>query len=189
MIHHLTVQGTAACCKGHTLHSIQGKRVNLLLSKQSYNLPVVHVTKEKSFLFISLHPMLYQDTFHHQRLTIEGSMDASFLIELTLQGQGLAAGTVAFLDMLSAMYGKLPADQLANTIIICENYSGTPLRAQLQIGNWLRRHKNQTGKVAIVGAQAWEARVGKAIMKIARMKTIAFFKQEAVAREWLHAAS
>lgn len=129
--------------------------------------------------------MLYQHTFTHKNLTIHGAMDTNFQLQITLRGTGNTEGTAAFLHMLSEMYAKLPAAHAADTIIVCDNYRGTPLRAQFQIGSWLVRHKSQTGKVAIVGAQPWEARIGKAVMKIARMKSIAFFKQQDAALAWI----
>ena len=129
--------------------------------------------------------LLYENSYQDEKIAIEASMNSLYQMNFHFSGRGSSNGVVAFIDILTKMHEHIPNEENADALLNCLEYGRTPLLSQLQIGKWLLRNKKKTGRISIVGAKALEVKIAKAIMRIARIDRIAFFKNTADAYAWL----
>ena len=102
---------------------------------------------------------------------------------MTAVGRGTMDGAhamVAFLDK-----ALLATEEQASALMLIGGVESTPNRAQFLLGKWLMSHKARVGKVAVVGAKAWERKLAQAICAMASFKTLTFHQTEAEGRAWL----
>lgn len=133
--------------------------------------------------------LLYDKRYEDPHGWFSFTIDPTFFTTVRFFGRGSMAGTHAFVAMLddSLALNRETAPQV-RSLVDMTHLSGTPLRAQFLIGKWLFGHKTHVERVAIFGARMWERKIAQAVMTIARMDCVAFFKTEDEARRFLDAA-
>jgi hypothetical protein len=127
----------------------------------------------------------YNRRFENENGYFTVRVDENFLCTSTFFGRGSMVGTRAFIQMLEEISHLLSSGAKYQSLLDLTGLRGTPLRAQLSLGRWMLKNKGRVDKVAIVGAKAWERRIAKAVMKIARFKRIDFFQGVDEALCWL----
>lgn len=124
----------------------------------------------------------YRDAISWFRLTVDGEYRGI----VRAHGKGNMDGSRALLGMMDRVIAGSGASgkQFTGLIDMREVHS-SPLRAQFLIGKWLFRQKKNFSRAAVFGARPWEAKIARAVLKIARFHNVGFFDEEASAREYL----
>jgi len=128
---------------------------------------------------------LYDERYQDEVFRMHCTLDAQLRMRVHFEGRGSSGGTRAFIRMLTEMHAQVPAGSRSDALLDCTDYAGTPIRAQLSIGKWLLRNTAKTGRIALAGAQPLEEKVGRAVMKIARIDRMAFFPTVPEGQSWL----
>jgi len=126
----------------------------------------------------------YRDSNGEFRVT----MDEDAMIVMGFDGRGSIQGTWALVGILDEVTALLDAHEKVRCVVDLRGLSSTPLRAQLILGKWLFQHRGNVKAIAIYGARPWEKKLAKAVMKIARLKQVAFLDHEKAARDWIATA-
>lgn len=113
------------------------------------------------------------------RVTEEGLSTTRFF------GRGSLEITHAFIDALDEGIDVVPDELIVRGRVDMSELEGTPLRAQFLVGKWLLKNKQRFAKIAVFGARPWEAKVARAVMKIARMRNVGFFDTDREADDYL----
>lgn len=108
-----------------------------------------------------------------------------YRIVVRFHGRGTVEGTQAFLRVIDEAIEAYPDELPKCALLDVSDLQKTPLRSQIIMGHWLLTKKHLIGHVALLGARRWERAIAKAVMKIARMNRIDFFKTEGAATQWL----
>ena len=117
--------------------------------------------------------------------TIKLTVDASYRVRLVLRGKGTMPGTLAFLKMLDESIRELDQDHKKAVSIDLRGLSGSPVRAQFILGKWLFKNKSNVAGLAIFGGKAWEMKLARLVVKIARLHGVGFFDTEPQAISFL----
>ncbi len=117
--------------------------------------------------------------------TITYSIDPEYKARVVMTGKGSMDGTHAFVKMLDEAIDELGRDKLVESKIDLRRLSHSPMRAQFVLGKWLFGNKKLIKNLAIFGGKAWEMKLARLIMKIARMPRVGFFDTEAQAVAFL----
>jgi len=117
--------------------------------------------------------------------TITYTIDGEYKARIVMGGKGTMDGTHAFVRMLDDAITELGRDKKVTTKIDLRNLRDSPVRAQFILGKWLFKNKDQVENLAIFGGKAWEMRLARLIMKIARMHRVGFFDTEPQALAFL----
>jgi|GEM_PF-2240833 len=115
----------------------------------------------------------YQDAAGRFRFVI---LQDSLVALARFRGKGSVPGTREFARMLEDASNRLPPGSKVKAIADLTELSKTPMRAQFILGKWLFANRSKCGRIAIVGAAAWERKLATAVFKIARLSDIAFFQ-------------
>lgn len=117
--------------------------------------------------------------------TITVQTDAEHRTFARLKGKGTIEGTRAFIRMLDDNVRQMGHLGQTRALVSLAGLYSSPVRAQLMLGKWLFANKRVVASLAIYGGAAWEMKLARAVMKIARMKQVGFFDTEALARRYL----
>lgn len=85
-------------------------------------------------------------------------------------GKGTMDGARAIVAHFNEALGLLGGDTKFTGLVDLRQLSGSPLRAQFVLGKWLVTHKALFERVGIYGGKPLEARMARAIIRMARMK-------------------
>ena len=117
--------------------------------------------------------------------TITYTIDAEYKARVVMTGKGSMDGTHAFVRMLNEAIAELGREHKVESKVDLRKLSNSPVRAQFVLGKWLFANKPLIKNLAIFGGKAWEMKLARLIMKIARMPRVGFFDTEAQAMTFL----
>jgi hypothetical protein len=100
-------------------------------------------------------------------------------------GKGSMEGTRMFLRFADEAIVELGDAYRTFSLVNLTQLDSAPLRAQFSLGKWLFSNKRYITKIAVFGGRPFEMKLARAVMKIARMREVDFFKTEASARAFL----
>ncbi len=113
-------------------------------------------------------------------------VDSAHRALMVTEGKGTMAGARASIATLEEGLATLGQSPPFTGIVDVRDVTGSPLRAQVTLGRWLLRHRHVFGRIAVLGAAPWEARLGHAIAHIARMQAkVSFVATERQGRRFL----
>jgi len=101
-------------------------------------------------------------------------------------GKGTMDGARAFLRFADEAIVHFGDDYRTQSLVDLSELHGAPLRSQFLLGKWLFKNKRYIQKIAVFGGKPYEMTIAKAVMKIARMKQVDFFKRGDEARRFLN---
>lgn len=116
---------------------------------------------------------------------ISYTIDVDYKARVVMKGDGSMSGTNAFVTMLDQALDELGRDKHVFAKVDLRGLSNSPLRAQFVLGKWLFRNKKVIKNLAIFGGKAWEMKLARVIMKIAKMPRVGFFDTEPQAVQFL----
>jgi|GEM_PF-3961271 len=128
---------------------------------------------------------LFQRSYRDHKTWFTAQAHDPCRIVVRFHGRGTVPGTHAFLAVIDEAITEFPDELPKSALLDVSDLKKTPLRSQIIMGHWLLTKKHLIGHVALVGARAWERAIAKAVMKLARMNRIDFFKTEDAAIRWL----
>jgi hypothetical protein len=128
---------------------------------------------------------LFQRNYRDHKTWFTAEAHDPYRIVVRFYGRGTVPGTHAFLAVIDEAITEFPDALPKSALLDVSDLRKTPLRSQIIMGHWLLTKKQLIGHVALVGARAWERTIAKAVMKLARMNRIDFFKTEDAAIRWL----
>jgi hypothetical protein len=129
--------------------------------------------------------LLYDRTFEDGEVFISVQIDERYRTRIALQGRGTMEGVLAFLAMLDECIAELGTDHPVEALIDLLALDGAPLRAQVRIGRWLFAKRHLVKSVAVFGGKTWEMKLARAVMAMARIHNVGFFKAEPEAVRYL----
>ena len=112
-------------------------------------------------------------------------LEESLLALARFRGKGTVAGTRAFAEMLEESTQLLPPGRKVMAIADLSELYKTPMRAQFILGKWLLTRRSICGRIAVVGAAAWERKLATAVFKLARLSDIGFFATQGEAQRYM----
>ena len=124
----------------------------------------------------------YNDAHGRFRFVI---LEESLVALARFRGKGTVAGTRAFADMLEESTRILPPGRKVRAIADLSELYKTPMRAQFILGKWLLTRRSICGRIAVVGAAAWERKLAAAVFKLARLSDIGFFATQREAQVYM----
>jgi len=128
---------------------------------------------------------LFERSYRDHKSWFTAQAHDRYRIVVRFHGRGTIEGTKAFLAVMDESIAEFPEELPKSALLDVSDFRKTPLRSQILMGHWLLTKKHLVGHVALVGARAWERAIAKAVMKLARMNRIDFFKTEIAALQWL----
>lgn len=129
--------------------------------------------------------LLYDRAFEDGKVSISVQIDERYRTRIALKGRGTMEGVLAFLGMLDECIEELGTDHPVEALIDLLALDGAPIRAQVKIGRWLFAKRHLVKSVAVFGGKTWEMKVARAVMVIARIHNVGFFKEEPEAVRYL----
>jgi len=100
-------------------------------------------------------------------------------------GKGTMDGARAFLRFADEAIVEFGDEYLTTSLVDLSQLHSAPLRSQFLLGKWLFKNKRYIAKIAVFGGKPYEMAIARAVMKIARMKQVGFFKRGEEARAFL----
>ena len=100
-------------------------------------------------------------------------------------GKGTMDGARAFLRFVNEAIEEFGDEYLTTSLVDLSQLHGAPIRSQFLLGKWLFKNKRYIAKIAVFGGKPYEMAIARAVMKIARMKQVDFFKRGPDARAFL----
>lgn len=94
-------------------------------------------------------------------------------------GKGTMDGSRAVIAAMNDALERIGTDHQLTGLVDLGELSGSPMRAQFMLGKWLLGHRKIFGQVVIFGGKAWERKLAKAIIAIARLgQNVTFLETE-----------
>ncbi len=112
-------------------------------------------------------------------------VDSDHVLYVKFQGKGTVPGTRELVAMFDEVASLREPGETIDVYMDLTGLSKTPLRAQAIMAKWLVINRSLVGRVALVGAKAWERKIAQAVLKVARFDRAAFFKGHVEGTAWL----
>ena len=113
-------------------------------------------------------------------------VDSEFRSFLHFEGKGSMDGTRAFVRFADEAIAEFGENYRSQSLVDLTKLDSAPLRAQFVLGKWLLKNKRYLTQIAVFGGKPFEMAIARAVMKIARMKSVGFFNHGHQARQFLN---
>ena len=113
-------------------------------------------------------------------------VDSEYRSFLHFEGKGSMEGTRAFVGFANEAIAEFGENYRSQSLVDLTKLHSAPLRAQFVLGKWLLKNKRYLTQIAVFGGKPFEMAIARAVMKIARMKSVGFFNRGPEARRFLN---
>ena len=126
--------------------------------------------------------IIFSREYDHGGARITLSFDDAYRGLAVFSGSGTMDGVRAFVRMLDAAIKELGRENKTRTLVDLRSLHSSPIRAQVVLGKWLFMNRDVVDRLAVFGGRAWEMKLARGIMKLARIREVGFYDEQGPAR-------